>query len=282
MSRGIKKWSEEAITRLHREGRGTGRGPNYTPWVFVTDLYSQGRTHELYSHKTGRQHQLLSDGERDAFFLLEWAQDVVDIREQFPLPRDITLELAQQIAVRHPYYPGTHVPAVMTIDFLVTKLVDGRETPEAFSVKVQEDLNKPAVVERLELERVVCHAIGMPYRVLVKERMPQVKLKNIRWIRDAQLDRDATEPFPGFYEQHQARMVQDIANRQFQGSLVEYCTEYDRRYSVEPGTGLRVARMLLSNRTLVMDLNNPQPQLAPMSSFTLTALQGRLRAVGGA
>jgi hypothetical protein len=281
MSRGIKKWSEEAITRLQREGRGTGHGPNYKPWILTTDMYSLGRTHELYSHKTRRQHQLLSDGERDAFLLLEWSQDIIDIREQLPLPRDITRGLALENALRHPHYPGTHVPVVMTIDFVVTKLVNGQETSEAFSVKVQEDLNKPAVVERLELERVACQGLGMPYRLLVKERMPQAKLKNIRWIRDAQLDRDAIEPFPGFYEQHQVRMWQDITNRRYQGSLADYCAEYDRRYSVELGTALRVARMLLSSRTLVMDLNNAQPQCAPMASFTLTALQGRLRAVGG-
>ncbi|MDO9074134.1 MAG: TnsA endonuclease N-terminal domain-containing protein [Rubrivivax sp.] len=281
MSRGIKKWSEEAISRLQREGRGKGRGPTYTPWIYITDLYSQGRTHEMYSHKTGRQHQLLSDGERDAFIMLEWAQDVVDIREQYPLPRDITLELALEAGIRHPYYPGTHVPVVMTLDFLVTKVVNGQEVPEAFSVKVHDDLNDAAVVERLELERAICQATGMPYRLLVKERMPQVKLKNLRWIRDAQLDSNATEAFPGFYEEHKARMVQDMATRRFDGSLVDYCAEYDRRYSVEPGTGMRVARMLLSSRAITMDLNNPQPQVAHMDSFTLTALPGRLRSVGG-
>lgn len=282
MSRGIKKWTEEAITRLQREGRGKGRGPTYMPWVYITDMYSQGRTHELYSHKTGRQHQLLSDGERDAFVMLEWALDVIDIREQYPLPRDISLEIAHELGIRHPYYPGTHVPTVMTLDFLVTKLANGEEAPEAFSVKVQEDLNEPSVVERLEIERAICQSMGVPYRILVKERMPTVKVRNLMWIRDAQLDQDAVEPYPGFYDEHKARMVQDIAARQFDGTLVDYCTEYDRRYSVEPGTAIRVARMLLSSRALTMDLNNPQPQTAHMDCLQLSALPGRLRAVGGA
>ncbi|WP_425258153.1 TnsA endonuclease N-terminal domain-containing protein [Rubrivivax sp. RP6-9] len=282
MSRGIKKWTEAAIAKLLDEGRGKGRGRTYMPWVYITDLYSEGRTHEPYSHKTGRTHQLLSDGERDAFVMLEWAHDVVDIWEQYPLPRELSLDFAGQIGVRHPYYPGTHVPTVMTLDFVAVKAANGKEVEEAFSVKVQEDLNDPKVVERLELERAMCQALGMPYRLLIKERMPHVKLRNLHWIRDAQLDPDAIEPFPGFYEDHKARMVQDIAARRFDGPLVDYCAEYDRRYSVESGTAMRVARMLLSKRALTMDLNNPTPQMAHMDCFKLSALPGRLRAIGGA
>jgi hypothetical protein len=40
--------------------------------------------------------------------------------------------------------------------------------------------------------------------------------------------------------------------------------------------------MLMSQRTLSMDLNNPEPQLAHMDSFRLSALPGRLRHVAGA
>lgn len=276
MSRGIKKWTEEAIARLQREGRGKGQGPTYSPWIHIVDFYSEGRTHEMYSHKTGRQHQLLSDGERDAFVMLEWMRDVVDIREQYPLDRDVTLELARDIGVRHPYYPGTHVPVVMTLDFLVTKVANGQRYPEAFSVKVQDDLTR-TVVERLELERACCQALGISYQILVKERMPKTKLRNLMWIRDAQLDSDAVEPFEGFYKEHQARMVQDIRTRRFDGSLVDYCTEYDRRYSVEAGTAMRVARMLIGNRTISMDLNNPQPQAAHMDCFQLSTQSSILR-----
>jgi hypothetical protein len=57
------------------------------------------------------------------------------IREQFPLPRDKTLEVAMQLGERHPYYPGTHVPAVMTVDFMVTKRINGTDVTEAFNVK---------------------------------------------------------------------------------------------------------------------------------------------------
>ena len=282
MSRGISKWSEEAVEKLQKEGFGKGCGATYMAWVYITDLYSRGRSHQLYSHRTGREHQLLSDGERDTFVFLEWLRENIDIREQYPLDRDITLEVAHEIGVRHPYYPRTHVPTVMTLDFLVTKINDGEESTRAFSVKTQDELNYPDVVERQELERSTCLHMGLPYNIIIKERLPQAKLRNLLWIRDAQLDRDAFEPHMDFYEDHKARMARDIAARRFHGSLVDYCTNYDRRFSVDGGTGMRVARMLLATRALTMDLNNPEPQLAPMASFQLSAIQGRLRSVKGA
>jgi len=274
------KWSEDTISRLQNEGRGKGRGPTYSPWVYVTDFYSTGRTHEPFSHKFGRQHQLLSDGEWWMFLLLEWMQDVGDVREQYPLPRNITQEIAHQLGIHHQCYPGTHVPLVMTLDFLATRLIEGKDRLEAYSVKTEAELEDPAQIEHLEVARATCQGMDIPHHLIISERLPKVRLKNLDWIRDAQLDPDATEPFPGFYEDHMSRMTQDMAARRHDGALVDYCTEYDRRYSVDRGVGLRVARMLLSARTLRMDLNNPSPELAHMDSFTLTARPGRLRSVG--
>ena len=37
------------------------------------------------SHKTGRMHCFVSDAERNLFLLREYASDVIDIREQFPI-----------------------------------------------------------------------------------------------------------------------------------------------------------------------------------------------------
>ena len=40
-------------------------------------------------------------------------------------------------------------------------------------------------------------------------------------------------------------------------------------------------RRLLGQRVLTMDMNNPEPQQAPMSAFRLSTLPGKLRAAGG-
>ena len=54
-----------------------------------------------------------------------------DIREQYPLDREITQTIAQELKIRHPHYPGTHVPTVMTVDFLLTVVQNGEELSRA-------------------------------------------------------------------------------------------------------------------------------------------------------
>jgi TnsA endonuclease N terminal len=279
MARGIQKWSEDAIARLQNEGRGKGRGPTYLPWIRVMDMYSDGRSREFYSHKFGREHQLLSDGEWGTYLMLEWAHDVVDVREQFPLPRDITQEIAHDLGIRHQYYPKTHVPFVMTLDFLVTRVRDGKEVLQALNIKTADELEDADVVGHLEIARATCHGMGIDHHLVASEMLSKTVVTNLGWIRDAQLDKDAIEPFPGFYEDHMSRMSHDIAARRYDGSLVDYCSEYDRRYGVEPSVGLRVARMLMTTRALRFDFNNPTPELAHMDSYQLSARPGRLRSV---
>jgi hypothetical protein len=117
---------EDRIARFQKEGRGQGRGADYHPWLTIQDVPSQGRSHRLKGIKTGRVHHLLSDIERDIFYLFDWADAVTDIREQFPLDRDITRRIADDLGVIHPRDVGSGTPLVMTTDFLVDTIHDGR------------------------------------------------------------------------------------------------------------------------------------------------------------
>lgn len=73
------------INKLIKEGRGSGEGPKYKPWLTIQDLGSDGRSTRLRGIKTGREHQFLSDLERNYFYILEYSDVVLDKREQFPL-----------------------------------------------------------------------------------------------------------------------------------------------------------------------------------------------------
>lgn len=89
--------SETKYKRWIKEGRGSGSHRDYKPWITVRDVPSQGRSHRIFSLKTQRIHHLLSDLEAAVFVLLDWNQDVLDIREQFPLERETTLDIAKDI-----------------------------------------------------------------------------------------------------------------------------------------------------------------------------------------
>ncbi|SDJ23940.1 hypothetical protein SAMN04488123_12245 [Natribacillus halophilus] len=54
-----KRTSE--VDKWIKEGRGTGSGAEYRPWLKVQDVSSLGRSTRLKGIKTGRQHEFLSD-----------------------------------------------------------------------------------------------------------------------------------------------------------------------------------------------------------------------------
>ena len=81
--------SEKQQEKWIKEGRGSGEGSLYKPWITVRDIPSSGRSHRVYEYKSKRTHHLLSDLELAIFLLFEWNERISDIREQFPLRLEI-------------------------------------------------------------------------------------------------------------------------------------------------------------------------------------------------
>ncbi|KGA96363.1 transposase [Alkalihalobacillus alcalophilus ATCC 27647 = CGMCC 1.3604] len=116
-----KRKRTSKIDKWIKEGRGTGSGADYQPSLKIQDVSSLGRSTRLKGIKTGRQHGFLSDLERNYFYLTEFSDVIVDIREQFPLlPQEETIVIAEELGIKHPADPKTGVQIVMTTDFLLT------------------------------------------------------------------------------------------------------------------------------------------------------------------
>lgn len=137
------------------QGRGTGSGPDYLPFLQVerAGFQSRGRSHLVFNDSFGRQHHLLSDLEL-LNFLWAWSLKPIDLREQFPLqiyefdplfsfrgqPAKGSLEIAKSLGFRHPHITKSE-PRVMTTDLLVS-FSDG--THLAIHAKYENDLvNSP-------------------------------------------------------------------------------------------------------------------------------------------
>ncbi|MBC6972759.1 transposase [Bacillus sp. Xin] len=88
-----KRKRTSKIDKWIKEGRETGSGGDYQPWLKIQDVSSLGRSTRLKGIKTGRQHEFLSDLERNYFYLTEFSDFILDIREQFPLlPQEETID----------------------------------------------------------------------------------------------------------------------------------------------------------------------------------------------
>lgn len=274
-------WSEARIARLQKEGRGTGEGAQYKPWLEVTEVSSEGVSHRTYSPKTQRDHHFLSDVELAFFRMLEWSRDVVDIREQFPLPRQITRQLATELRIRHPFYPGTHVETVMTIDFMVTRRHSSGTVLEAYDTKRSDGVEDANTIGKLEIVRAACEHGGVPHHLVCHDELPHQKIKQLNWIGTGHVTPNETQPTAGFFDDFSARMLDDLRSANKQLRLTDYCASFDDRFCIKRGTGLRLAKILMFRRELMPDLDQPDLCFAPVGSFTVTAREGELRAVGG-
>lgn len=170
-----------------KEGRGKGEQEFYKPWIEVREVNSNGLSALFPDWKHGRTMHLLSKGELYAYLILRWADNVTDIREQFPLlNKTDTIRIAEAFGFNHPRDKDGYV--VMTTDFLVTYIDEkGRRKEKAFSVKdkrdaVFGDINSPRVLRNVEKQRIEMsywHLRGIDFQILFKEDLNEVLASNI-------------------------------------------------------------------------------------------------------
>ncbi len=178
MSKIRAKWSESTYKRYISEGRGSGTGTEYKPWLTIHSFASKGTVSRIKGRKTGRIHHLLSRNEEYYFTLLDYSPNVVDIREQFPLELSETLNIARTLNIRHPRYPGCTYPAVMTTDFLISR-TDGLC---ARTIKMKKELDNPRTIEKFMIERAYWDKKGIDWKIVTEDQINREKALNLRWL----------------------------------------------------------------------------------------------------
>lgn len=249
MARQRYGFDEAKIARFYKEGRGQGDGVGYKPWLTISDVPSRGRSHRLQGLKTGRVHHLLSDIERGLFYLLDWSDAVIDIREQFPLDRAITQRIAEELEVDHPRDMATRTPLVMTTDFVFDSVENGRMALHARAVKPAKDLDDPRALAKLEIERRYWTEQGAKWGIVTEKDLPEIPIRNIAWIHSfASLDH-LSQPYEGYFREKADLLARELPNSRAP-SLKQFSDEMDLRLGMDQGTALLLVRHLLARKTL--------------------------------
>ncbi|WP_237333049.1 TnsA endonuclease N-terminal domain-containing protein, partial [Vibrio anguillarum] len=166
---------------------GIGQGANYKPWLRIQDVKSKGIRSLIYGRKSQRDHHMMSSIESEHFYLAEFSNRVVDIREQFPLfPLNFTQKVAKTLGVKHPTHPHTKEPIIMTTDQLLT--IDSPQgiIYHAVSAKSEEDSSDLRVLEKNDIERVCWELLGVKFSYFTGNELTRVQSSNLQW---------ATSPF---------------------------------------------------------------------------------------
>lgn len=254
MGRGNREWTQAKFERYVKEGRGFGNGENYKPWITVTDFPSIGRSARSPGWKTKRVHHFFSDHERRLFYLFEWSDIVVDVREQFPL-----LDLSQAMSIacdmgfKYPTDPVSGAPYVLTTDFMLTVNHQGKFIQIARTVKPSQDLEKKSVASKLELERRYYINQNIDWAIVTEKEIPRLLALNIEWIHPAYFLEATPE-----MDVTALRALSNILKSRLQNSsdatINSVTTRLDREMNIEAGTSLMLFKHLLANKEIVMDM----------------------------
>jgi len=242
----MAKRSPNTTENKLKKGIGQGHGKDYKPWLTVRDVPSQGLSTRIHGWKTGRVHHFLSLNELHCYYTFEWAKDVIDIREQYPLDLDQTLDIASRLNVKHPSQPKSDEPIVMTTDFLLD-IQSGSEVRNiAISVKPADDLSSIRVQAKQSIEYLYWTEKRVPWYIITELEIPKILAKNVEWIHTARWIEDSPGLSITLIRQIEPVLYELIMFGQV--SPAESALATDSKLGLNPGSCLWIIRYLIANR----------------------------------
>lgn len=254
-------WTEEKISRYIKEGRGQGELALYKPWLTIQDVPSSGRVHRFIGWKTSREHHLLSDLEYNYHCFCDWAENVIDIREQFPLERELTLKIAEELGIKYPIDNKTNTPIVMTTDCFLTVLEGTSIVYKARTMKYEKDLNDERVIEKFEMEKRYWERQGIDWAIVTEKELPTAFVSNLKFLRDAYFVND---------EENLALLIEEW--RGFTGVILANLQAFDMNYNFELGTGISLYKHALAKKLLKVNMHEKINLNDDVSNVLVTTL----------
>lgn len=244
-----------------KEGRGTGRGIHYRPWLKVHEFGSRGRAHRILGWKHKRVYQIMSDLEAYFFLIKQMDDSVVDIREQFPLlPLEHTLQIAEDENIIHPP-KSRNKKTVMTTDFILT-VKEGKQIKDvAFAIKYKKDLDegpddfskKERIKDKLKIEELYWISKGIEWHLVTDEEISKTEGQNIYYIYNS-----------FFWAERQGLALEEVRNLtdRFLNMLtvnnmdiLQTTNKFDSDNSWETGESLNFFNFLLTRKVISTDFS---------------------------
>jgi hypothetical protein len=250
------------IEKRLKKGFGQGRGKNYKPWVVVQSFSSLGYASRVPGWKTGREHHLMSNLERDFFLILDLSPRVLDICEGFPLlPIEETTMIAKTLGIHHPVDVRTRLPIVLTSDFLITCHGEPRNVEQVRTIKPASELGSLRTLEKLEIERQYWQARKVDWAIVTEAELPQDLVHNLRWLHPY-FKLPETLGLPDKCSDKVGQLLREILDRGV--GLAAGAQACDDKLGLEPGTSLTLARHFIASRRWQVNLNHKIDTARPL------------------
>lgn len=255
MSRYRTKWNQEVYNKMLKEGYGQGTGVDYKPWISIYDFSSQGRVARIKGKKIDRIFHLLSSIESSMFYILQWDDSVKDIREQYPLLSvNETIDISENLGIKHPVDNKTGVAYVVTTDFLVTRLIEGKEIMLAYAIKPIGELSKQRVIDKLKIEETFWAKRSIKWQLVTDMDINRTMVSNIKWFFEAY---DIERLINPKNVNQMTEILYSFIQENTDKSAIRSVIELDEVYDVEQGNFLTLLKHLLAHKFLIYDLSKP-------------------------
>ncbi|HML31961.1 TnsA endonuclease N-terminal domain-containing protein [Sporomusa sphaeroides] len=236
----------QQIEKKLSAGYGSGRGINYKPFIKVQNIASSTTVSRIRGLKVKRIYHLFSFLEVACFYIMDSKKLVLDIREQVPLiTLSSTLEIATRLKIVHPgLYRGGKNPQMMTTDFLVDVMEEGRLRLVALCVKPSGLLSDKRVKEKLEIERFYWLERGIDWRIVTEKEIPLDLIKNLQWLYSARNWYSVEPPYQAELITYVEQPLIEALKNNLPFSIIALAM--DKKLVLKPGTCLDVFRYLVA------------------------------------
>lgn len=226
----------------------------YEPTINIQAFPSTGRVSRIKGWKTNRIHHLFSDIQTRYFYTLDWSDQVMDIREHFPL-MDIELQDGLETSdLRLDIFADKEsgVPYIKTSTFLITVENNSKEIYIARSVKAASSLEKGITLEGIEIERRYWESKGVDFGIVTQYEIDKEVARNVEWVHNSKFySEDIGIPLDQF-EFLRAALLDDLGRTE--GRLDVCLTSFDQLFKLDRGTGLMLFKHLIANKLVGVDM----------------------------
>ncbi|MBU3216857.1 TnsA endonuclease N-terminal domain-containing protein [Clostridium estertheticum] len=163
----------------------------YVPFLSVRSVPTKGKANRIMGYKTGREHHFLTKLEYAAFYHFDWSDDVLDIKEQYPLlPIDLLQNIAVEAGIEYPSLDDE--PIIMTTDFLVTTKCNDKIVHSARTVTPSINLSNKRIIEKFEIERRFFNSKGIDWAIITEKELSSVFTNNMDILHSNKLINNGT------------------------------------------------------------------------------------------
>ncbi len=237
----------------------------YIPFLNVRSVPTKGKANRIMGWKTGREHHFLSKLEYAAFYYFDWSDDVLDIKEQYPLlPMEALQNIAVEAGIDYPSF--NNEPIIMTTDFFITTKRNGKIVHYARTVKPSTDLSNKRIIEKFEIERRFFNSKNIDWGIITEKELSNVFTTNMEILHSNKLINNGTILEDQYIFAMYKHLTEGIENATSKNMPIAYIlTQLSKGLSINISDITEIFLKAISDKILVLDIYNK-----PLNITTLT------------